>query len=63
MHRHKQNKASQLQHTNIQATVLHLLPVFQVHGPDMTVKQAGRVGDGVLSCAENNEYGESSLKF
>lgn len=48
------DKAPQLQHTNIQASVLHVFPVLQVHGPHMAIKQAGRVGDGVLPCTENN---------
>lgn len=45
----------QLLHTDIQATVLHLFPVFQVHGPHVAIEQAGRVRDGVLSHTESDK--------
>lgn len=45
---------NQQQHTNIQAAVLHLSPVLQVHGPHVAIKQARRVGDSVLPCTEND---------
>lgn len=37
--------------TNLHAVALHLFPVFQVHGPHVTVKQTGRVRNCVGSCA------------
>ncbi len=40
--------------TNRQTAVLHVMSVFQVHGPHVTVKEPGRVGDGVLPCTEIN---------
>lgn len=46
---------TQLRHTDIQATVLHLFPVFQVHGPHVAIEQARRVRDGVLSRTESDE--------
>lgn len=32
------------------AVVLHLFPVFQVHGPDVAIEQAGWVRDRVCPC-------------
>lgn len=36
--------------TNWQVTFGHLCSVFQVHGPHMTIKQAWRIRDNILSC-------------
>lgn len=40
--------------THIHSRVLHLLPVFEVHGPDVAIEEARGVRDGVIPCAGNN---------
>lgn len=41
--------------TNWQVTFSHLCSVFQVHGPHMTIKQAWRIRDNVLSCTMDDK--------
>lgn len=37
-------------HTYIIAVILHLFPVFQIHGPDVAIKQTRGVRDSICPC-------------
>lgn len=45
--------------TDAVAVVLHLFPVFQVHGPDVALEQARGVGNRVRPCAADTRAVES----
>lgn len=45
-----QNVVPEGEHTYAVAVVFHLFPVFQIHGPDMAIKQARGVRDCVCPC-------------